>query len=65
MKVESSLSIKESIRLEAIHGGVGKALVSGLTVAHACHLVADYVIPLTSKPLVMTFTVLSRVGSIG
>ena len=65
MRVKSSLSIKESIRLKATHGGVGEALVSRLTAAHACRLAVEYVIPLTSEPPVMTFTFLSGVGSTG
>ena len=44
MSVDSSLSIKESIRLEAALGGVREALVSRLTATRACRLVAKYVI---------------------
>ena len=65
MRLESSLLIKESMRLEAALGGVEEALVSRLTTAHACRQAAEYVIPLTLKLLMMMFTVLSRVGSIG
>ena len=65
MRVVSSLSIKERMRLEATLGGVGEALVSGLITARACCLVAEYVIPLNSEPPMMTFTVPSGVGSTG
>ena len=65
MSVESSLSMKESTRLEAALGVVGEALVSGFIVAGACCLAVEYVIPLTSEPPEMTFIVLSGVGSAG
>ena len=65
MRVESSLSIKESTRLEAVLGGVEETLVFGLTATCACHLVVKYVIPLTLEPHVMMFTVLSGVGFVG
>ena len=39
--VESSLSMKESTILETELGGVGEALVSGLTIARACRLAAE------------------------
>ena len=63
--METSLSMKESTRLEAALCRVGDVLVSGLTATRACCLAVDYVIPLTSEPPVMTFTILSRVGSAG
>ena len=65
MRVKSSLLIKESMRLEAAVGGVGEKLVSGLTTTHACCLAAEYVIPLTLEPPMMTFIVISGVGSAG
>ena len=65
MRVESSLLIKESTRLEVALGGVGEMLVFGLTIAHACRLAVVYVIPLTSEPPVMTCTVLLGVGTAG
>ena len=65
MRVEYSLSIKDSTRLEAILGGVREALVSGLIAMRACYLAVEYMIPLTLEPLVMTFRVLSRMGSAG
>ena len=58
IRVDSSLLMKVSARLEAPLGGVGEKLVSGLTVARACHLVVELVMPLTSEPPVMTFTTL-------
>ena len=58
MKVDSSLSMKKSIRMEAALGGVGEVMVSRLTASRACRLAAEYVIPLTFEPPMMTFTVL-------
>ena len=63
--MESSLLMKESTKLEAPLGGVREELVSRLTAARACRLAAEYVIPLTSEPPMMTFTILSGVGSAG
>ena len=49
--------------MEAVHGGVSETLVSGLIATRVCHLAAKYVITLTFEPPMMTFIVLSRVGS--
>ena len=65
MRVESTLSMKENIRLEAVHGRVIKVFVSGLTAARACRLATEYVTALTLEPPVMNFTILLGVGSIG
>ena len=54
--------MKESTRLEAALGGMGEVLISGWTTTRACRLAAEYVIPLTSEPLVMMVTTLSGVG---
>ena len=57
--------MKESTRLEAALGRVREELVFKLIATYASHLAAEYVIPLTLEPLMMTFTVLSGVDSIG
>ena len=57
--------MKDSTSLEAVLGGVEDAFLYGLTAAPVCCLAEVYVIPLTSEPRMMTFTVLSGVDSIG
>ena len=57
--------MKESTRLEVVLGGVREALVSEFTVARACRLLVEYVIPLIFEPPMITFTVLLGVGSVG
>ena len=41
IRVESSLLMNDSTRLEVALGRVGEALVSGFTVARACRLAAE------------------------
>ena len=65
MRVESSLSIKESMRLEAALGGVGEALASWLIAAYACPIATEYVTRLTLEPPMIMFIVLLGVGSAG
>lgn len=63
MSDESSLSMKEITSLVATLDRGSEVVVFRLATTYTCCLEAEYVIPLTLEPLVMTFTVLSRVGS--